>query len=939
MTAPNTPPGIQRIKELMTRAVVCSVLLLPLGVSAQNWSITEPTITTCGGVLFDSGGPGGSGYASNEDYTCTICPDGTDEFVSLNFLVFNLLAGGVGPEDHLVIHDGNSIMAPVLGDFTGQSLQGLAITGSPYNTSGCLTLRLRTNSTGGGNLVASIACTTPCLQPVAVLGAAADTLFLCPGDQVDLDGSASYPFPDRTLAIWRWSCGSAGVFESDGPAFSLSPTTGGVFPVHLQVVDDLGCPSEFVGPVIVLASGAPIFSGSSVPANACAGLEVDLMGQAFAEPWSTSLNHCAGLDPPGYLSDNLGIPNLFHIPISTGTPGTLVDSPAAIPSICVDMEHSFMGDLLISVTCPNGQSVVMHAQGGGGTDLGIPGPGAAIGSCAYYCWSASATNGTWASSNSGGSSLPPGDYQSVEPMSQLIGCPINGLWTLNILDLWAADDGYLCNWCLEGLPAMDSSIFALGPQLLPETGTWTGPNVTNGPAGSGSASITFGSTGPAEVVFSMEDSYGCVHDTLFLVQIVDFSTMDAGPDLTICTEPVQFDASINDWTGTSSCTYSLTLYELFGDGWNGGAQVTVLINGSATNYTISAFGVNELSFPIQVSTGHVVQLLYTAGAIWNNENSFAFFGPDGSQLYASGSGPATGLAFSTIAACSGSGTEWSFEWSPSTGVSDPTILNPTVFTAESGWYFLTVSALGQPFCQITDSVWVESQVNESMLLDQDPTTFTICGDVEGLDLYIWYLNNEPWDSTTTNCITNAPFGSWTVAGQSDGNCAVYGSGLFCPEITLQQNGGVLVTEPGFGPYVWTLDGVVIPGIVGPFLTPAVTGTYTVSTNAPLGCNASAELVVVSISTSVNERDPVVPALVLFPNPSDGSFTLGGAGFTGNQVALRMLDSTGRLVFSEQYSLVQGGFTEAVRVAVAPGSYWIHVSDGQVGHVLRSIIAP
>ena len=67
--------------------------------------------------------------------------------------------------------------------------------------------------------------------------------------------------------------------------------------------------------------------------------------------------------------------------------------------VCINFEHSFMGDLVISLTCPTGQSVVLHQQGGGGTNLGDPDQagGAQFPGIGWdYCWSPAATNGTWA---------------------------------------------------------------------------------------------------------------------------------------------------------------------------------------------------------------------------------------------------------------------------------------------------------------------------------------------------------------------------------------------------------------------------------------------------------------------------------------------------------------------------------------------------------------
>ncbi|MEZ4799555.1 MAG: hypothetical protein R2809_07260 [Flavobacteriales bacterium] len=51
-----------------------------------------------------------------------------------------------------------------------------------------------------------------------------------------------------------------------------------------------------------------------------------------------------------------------------------------------------------------------------------------------YWWSPTATNGTWAD-NSGGT-LPSGTYESFGDLSDLVGCPLNGAWAIEVCDMW-----------------------------------------------------------------------------------------------------------------------------------------------------------------------------------------------------------------------------------------------------------------------------------------------------------------------------------------------------------------------------------------------------------------------------------------------------------------------------------------------------------------------
>ena len=87
-----------------------------------------------------------------------------------------------------------------------------------------------------------------------------------------------------------------------------------------------------------------------------------------------------------------------------------------------------MGDLIVRIIGPTGQTVVMHQQNGGGTYLGVPNDfdegNPQLGTCWTYCFSPTATNGTWVD-NAGGT-LPAGTYKSLNPLAGLVGSPLNG---------------------------------------------------------------------------------------------------------------------------------------------------------------------------------------------------------------------------------------------------------------------------------------------------------------------------------------------------------------------------------------------------------------------------------------------------------------------------------------------------------------------------------
>ena len=189
---------------------------------------------------------------------------------------------------------------------------------------------------------------------------------------------------------------------------------------------------------------------------------------------------CAYVD----LGDGAPIPDDQTTCFSWETEVALGDADAIVSdaseiSLFVEMEHSYMGDLTITYTCPNGQVLQVVQQGGGNTYLGVPdqldGTGPGIGW--QYYWSPLDTNGTWAENAVLSESLPAGSYESAQPFSLLEGCPVDGLWQIEICDAWGADDGYLFAWgidfgdCSGGTGCTNPEACNYSPEAIFDDGT------------------------------------------------------------------------------------------------------------------------------------------------------------------------------------------------------------------------------------------------------------------------------------------------------------------------------------------------------------------------------------------------------------------------------------------------------------------------------------
>lgn len=371
----------------------------------QGHAINNGSISTCSGALLDSGGEGASGYSNNEDFTHTICPDTPGGAISLNFITFNLSAAGVAPVDFMAIYDGNGTGAPLLGTWTGNSLQGQVVSASAGNPTGCLTIVFHSNNTGTGVFAASISCYQPCARPTAVadLGGTG-TVKICPGESVTFNSSGSYAATGFNIANRRWDFGDGTVLNNAGTVVNHTYTDPGGYVAQLYLEDNNGCASTNLVDLLVLVGTEPHF-GSITGASGCSGEELCLTGAVDATTW-TELPE-ANLGDGVFLPDNVG--SCFTTTLTFdqfGLGQTLTDVNDLL-GICVNMEHSFMGDLVIQVISPTGQSVILHQQGGGGTYVGGANDNdnsnnPVIGECWAYCWSPTATWGTWAQSAAGG---------------------------------------------------------------------------------------------------------------------------------------------------------------------------------------------------------------------------------------------------------------------------------------------------------------------------------------------------------------------------------------------------------------------------------------------------------------------------------------------------------------------------------------------------------
>ncbi len=474
----------------MKKLLILIFSIISFASFSQSILMSNGLNTVCTGQFesstgFGSGGVGTPGYTNNENFVMTFCPGVGGNIVSLNFASCVL-----GTGDVLTVYNGSTTAAPILGVFDATNpLIGIISALQSTNPGGCITFQFVSDSAGIGNgWTASISCIIPC-QPFEIM---ADSVYpdttlggfvdVCDGDTAFLqvignyfNNNLNYNQTDSNTTFY-WYLDT--VLIDSGSAITFPPDTSGAFLLQVFASDTIGCQANFNYNFWIRVATDPDFTPSYVQSDTiCFGDTTFVHYGAISTPWSNTDTTLS--TPTTFLPDGTGSnPGVYNntLTFSKFPTGDTISSLSDIDRFWVNMEHSFIGDLTISMSCPNGSSAVLkNFPGGGGRWLGeacdnnnTPTPGIGY----YYEWLPTGNNLTDMVAHSGlctgcpvvsnpcntiqnGTTLQSDSYNSFQSMTNLIGCPLNGTWTLTIIDQWGTDNGFLFSWGVQ----LDSALY------------------------------------------------------------------------------------------------------------------------------------------------------------------------------------------------------------------------------------------------------------------------------------------------------------------------------------------------------------------------------------------------------------------------------------------------------------------------------------------------
>ncbi len=595
----------------MKKIYLIVVLLLGLfSAQAQNLIVGSSVSPQngCGFIVFDSGGENGDYFPSRDDHLTIHSNSTTQPAVKVDIPLNHF---NVHPSDTVYIYDGpnmvdsmllaklNDSLVAVYGDVT------LSFAATMRSQTGELTIRVKTDAANEGT---GFKMYTSCVQlcqrveiqfdynasnhyPILQPDSGYFYMQLCPYDTVHLVARGHYPDNDYNYhqsdqtSTFRWDLGDTTIETVGGYVLDHYFPGGRAYDLTLLVIDSHGCEATMAKKVRVMTSANPIREIAPLK-PVCTGDEVnltmgyDMISNIQVDTISSHRSTALGVPDTIFLPDGVdcgsGCAYTSPVTFDMFSPSAKVSSVNDILYVRLAIEHSWIGDIYIRLTCPNGQYATIMRYGGSGSTSclssipqsdrgwqGSPGPTSSyfgqyyepdgyddcdstespIGTCWNYCWSNNVNQGYQYACGNGwvyeSCNHINGNYVSATDtatmtnvyhpddnfFTKLQNCPLNGTWAIQIIDAWGGDNGYICGWEM-----------ALNPTLLPtnwgfdltvDTAYLIGPGAENGvviPTDSGDINYT------ARIV----DDFGCQYDTTMVLHVTQSPHPNLGEDQTEC---------------------------------------------------------------------------------------------------------------------------------------------------------------------------------------------------------------------------------------------------------------------------------------------------------------------------------------------------------------------------------------------------------------------
>jgi len=378
---------------------------------------------------------------------------------------------------------------------------------------------------------------------------------LCAGETLSLQSSPD--LSENTSFQWLLD----GVIESNTNEFEQTFNNFGGHILILTTTEE-GC-DAYSEQVRIRVGTEPVINLSADPSTVCPGILTTIGSDV-----NSDLNFSAEIETGGwesfpcqdefaeetYLPDGSGVSYETFIILDCFGESQVLQNVNDIISVDINIEHSYIGDLGITLTAPNGVEVVLldytSQLGSGNTWLGQATDDDSsedlVGIGADYSWSMTPEyNGTMDDANVAnhtitldnlnpnstfsetGQSLISSIYLPEGDFNDFIGSPLNGEWTITVTDNLTIDNGWIFSWGITINQNIIPSSWSFDNFIVDSTFVLTNNNIVS--YTSNSINIQ-PEPGTHNYTYEVVDNFGCTFSEE--IQITATSYINPNPIIT-----------------------------------------------------------------------------------------------------------------------------------------------------------------------------------------------------------------------------------------------------------------------------------------------------------------------------------------------------------------------------------------------------------------------
>lgn len=391
---------------------------------------------------------------------------------------------------------------------------------------------------------------------------------ICQGDSI------SFTAEDNSSFNFEWDFERLG--RLTGRTVTQQFNESGGYIVRLVTTDQNSCPSAPVDYVTVVVSENPDIDFVAIDAPVlCLGDTIEVMPASLAAPVLVCNNITDYSNGRIFLPDGGSSQGYqFGLEIDCFPEGAMLNNTNSFLGVCLSIEHTNLGDLRLELIAPDGSTMELldFPNNGQGLSLGERNltSNSSIITGYEYCFTTQSNIDI--DNNSGLTTVPSGNYSINEPLSNLSGVPLNGLWKLRIVDNLLSDNGYLFNWKIKFGANIETTTGYTSPAITSES--WaTHPDITI--LSSGGVTITPSQTGINCYDYTTTDASGCTFINQYCIEVRDPQTDFPTVDLYIYdsdangTEDFNLDFNTDRLIGNmDAATTTVTYYTTLADAQN-----------------------------------------------------------------------------------------------------------------------------------------------------------------------------------------------------------------------------------------------------------------------------------------------------------------------------------------------------------------------------------